>query len=158
MKYDINFKKITTEQLPFSMRRALAALLVVLTFPLRELHIDFKYFQWKTLRALDCNAQYPNLQRLLNNNFDYEARRIRVYESPGTINPAIAYNSGQHGKPQLSTCFVVYSWHDWGYRPFIVDISFMPSGFKNNTNNINQITRTVNIYKFSGTKFQIKLD
>jgi hypothetical protein len=108
------------------------------------------------LNKLSYNAQYPNLQRLLNDKYDSVERRIRVYDSPGTINSCIAFNSGQFGKTQLRTTFPIYSWKSWGYLPFVVDIAQMPSFFKADIDNINQITKLVNIYKFFGTKYNLK--
>jgi len=118
--------------------------------------VRFKDFRLAMLNKLSYNSQYPNLQRLLNDKFDDAERRIKVYDAPNIINSTIAYNSGQFGKSQLRTDFVIHSWREWGYRAFIVDISGMPSGFISNIDNINQITKLVNIYKFSGTKYKIK--
>ena len=156
MKYNLNFKKIITDNIPFVMRLALVDLLIVLTLPVKELHIRFKDFRLAVLNKLSYNAQYPNLQRLLNDRYDSTQRRIKVYDSPNIVNTCLAYPSGQFGKQQLKTNFIIKSWRSWGYRPFVVDISQMPSWFKDAEDNVNQIAKIVNIYKFSGTKYSIK--
>ena len=156
MKYNLDFKNLVTCLLPFALRLALTDLLIVLTLPIQALHVRFKDFRLAMLNKLSYNAQYPNLQRLLNDKFDGVDRRIRVYDSPATIKSCVAFNSGQFGKTQLRTTFSTYSWQNWGYRPFVVDIAQMPTYFKADDDTINQITKSVNIYKFSGTKYKLK--
>ncbi|MDR3047959.1 MAG: hypothetical protein LBU51_10210 [Bacteroidales bacterium] len=102
---------------------------------------------------LSYNIQYPNIQRLLNDNFDELERRIIVMDSNQSLLPTVAYLSGEIGKRQLRVPFAVYSWSMWGYRPFWVIVPFEYSG---DENKINAIKKTVENYKFAGTQYELK--
>ena len=151
-KYNLNISNLVKGLIPFVFRLALTDLLIVLTLPVQSLHARFMDFRLAMLNRLSYNSQYPNLQRLLNDRADTQQRRIRVYDATNTIAGNIAYNSGQHGKPQLKTDFVARSWQQWGYRPFVVEL---PAEFQDNANKLNQIIKLVNTYKFAGTKYRI---
>ncbi|MDR1878292.1 MAG: hypothetical protein LBQ64_01860 [Bacteroidales bacterium] len=147
-KYDINFKRLITYYLPVSLRGNLVEFLFVLLKPLRRLHFLFLKHVDDTDEKLSYNSQYPNLQRLLNDQCDPVERGIQVRDNGGNIDWTLIYPNAEL-KP-LVMPFVIYPASQYGYQPFTVHV---PEGVFNA--NENKLKRLLNQYKFAGTKYKI---
>lgn len=161
--FNINWWKLITTLLPFSMRGNLREIIYVFTRPFRIIHHLFIYHISRTTNKLSYNCQYPQLQRLLNDHFDAFNRRIRVKEGVNTVSEPIIYRASDY-QPKIVGLLKVYPASRWGYMPFIVEIPYTinMSGepaddviILPEDDTVKQIRRMVEIYKLSGTKYTL---
>ncbi|MCL2245861.1 MAG: hypothetical protein FWC10_06720 [Lentimicrobiaceae bacterium] len=92
-KYDVNFIKLIKQSLPMAVRGNLVVFIYVLIAPIRYIYNKFIVEKEANENGLTYNAQYPNLQRLLNDRFDSDSRRIEVRDGAGTINETIIFRN-----------------------------------------------------------------
>ena len=149
--YNLNFWKYIRTLLPFQLRGDMTELLFAWLRPIRTLHSKFLNFRNAEAKALSYNAQYPALQRMLNDRFDKTQRRIRVQEGSSTVNGPFVYPNADNRPAMLGTLLLFQS-SQWGYAPFEVRI---PIALSTDQNTIDQIKRSVNIFKFFGTHYII---
>ena len=147
--YNLNFWQYIRTLLPFQLRGNMTELLFAWIRPIRTLHSKFLNFRKEEAEALSCNAQYPNMQRMLNDKFDGTARRIQVREGSGTVNGPFVYPNNDNRPAMLGTLLLFKS-SQWGYAPFEVRI---PQTLYSDTDKLARIKRLVDIYKFSGTQY-----
>ena len=148
-KYDINFTKFIKQSLPVAVRKNLVELIYVLIAPIREVHFRFLIAKQEHENKLSYNAQYPNLQRLLNDKLDDVLRRIKIKDSAGNINELLIYPNAEL-KPLHLGQVIIYPSSLWGYRPFLVLVPVELSNFEN------KIKRLLDNYKLLGTKYTIE--
>jgi hypothetical protein len=147
-KYDLNFIQMIKQVLLVSVRGNLVEFIYVLLKPIRDIHFQFMRAKETTENKLSYNAQYPNFQRLLNDEFDAELRRIQVRDSGGNIEGLLIYPNEER-KPLHLGQVLIYPSYMWGYPPFLVTL---PDGFQSVEN---RVRRILDKYKFAGTKYKI---
>jgi hypothetical protein len=147
-KYDLDFVKFIKHLLPVTLRGNLVELIYVLLKPIRDIYFRFLTQKEDTENKLSYNAQYPNLQRLLNDKIDPILRRIEVRDSGENIDALLIYPN-EELKPIHLGQVLIYPSKMWGYNPFTV---LVPQELDNREN---RIKRLLDIYKFSGTKYKI---
>ena len=150
MKYKIIFKQLITELLPIVLRKEIIIEFIhILINPIARLHGKLQQSIEETNRILSYNSQYPNLQRLLNDNFDSQ-RRIEVKDSGDSIDDLLIYPNAEY-KPLLLGQILIHQSSKWGQHPFLVIVPHdILTDFVRDS-----IEKTVNQYKFLGTKFLI---
>lgn len=144
--YNIDFQKIIKGLLPIALR-SLQVLAEVLASPFIAIKTRIYSYRLEKLAAMGYNAQHPNLQRLLNDKYDDTDRRIRVYDNTAIV-PIVVYPDNEINP--VSIPVVLYPQLRYSYMGFIVEI---PQNLSVDTRQ--QIIKTVNIYKFTGTYYQI---
>ena len=148
-KYDLEFPVLIAQDLPTAVRKNLVEFIYVLIAPIRRVYFQFLENKQKTENKLSYNAQYPNLQRLLNDKIDKDDRRIEVRDSGDNIEGLLIYPN-EELKPIHLGQVLIYPSKQWGYKPFLVRV---PSGLENQES---KIKRLLNNYKFLGTKYNIE--
>ena len=149
-KYDVNFIKLIKQSLPMAVRGNLVVFIYVLIAPIRYIYNKFITEKEANENSLSYNSQYPNLQRLLNDRFDYQQRRIKVKDGGGTI-PETLISVNEELKPWELGLVPIHHSSRWGVAPFTVLVPNL-NEFKEKES---RIKRTVDSYKFSGTKYEI---
>lgn len=152
-RYNLNIRTFIKGLLPYSLRNENGGactedVLYVLTEPLQGLVQRFTHYRSDILSDLSYNSQYPNLQRLLNDRYDNQSRRIRVYDH-AQIDELIVYPDAEI-RP-LALPIRVYPPNAYIYRGFIV---IVPASFQGN-DIVNKIIKTVNTYKFVGIYYEL---
>ena len=148
-KYDLDFVKLIKYVLPVSVRGNLVEFIYVLIIPIRVVYNRFLDLKNENENKLSYNAQYPNLQRLLNDKIDNILRRIKIKDSGESIDELLIYPNAEL-KPIHLGQVVIYPSSKWGYKPFTV---LVPQSLDNQEN---KIKRLLDNYKFSGTKYKIE--
>ena len=149
-KYHINFRRFVAFLLPIILRtESIIEYIFTLLEPIRRLHFQFSTHIDDTNISLSYNSQYPNLQRLLNDRFDFADRRIEVRDSGDSI-PDLVVRPNEELKPLVLGQLIIRPSYMWGYRPFTV---IVPAVIL--TNIENQIRRILDEYKFAGSKYII---
>ena len=154
-KYDLDIRVLIKQMLPISLRgKFFVEFIYVLIAPIWYIYLNFIREKKVNEDSLSYNSQYPNLQRLLNDRFDSEKRRIKVKDGGGNIDETLIFPN-EELKPWHLGQVIIYPSTMWGYAPFVVllpknaDSDFTPLV-------IDQIKRTVDNYKFLGTKYNIE--
>ena len=160
MKYNFNLKYLIFTSLPIAIRglatnSQLLELFYILCKPILDLYSKFKDFKGNVPCKMEYNAQYPCLQRLLNDNFDTTLRRIKVYDALHAGTTLIYPDGTKNGTPNNQNCtlttFLVYP--DCNQNAgFTVEL---PNSIYNDQKIKNQIISLVNIYKFAGTHYKV---
>jgi len=150
-KYDINFRKQIKQVLPTIIRKNLVDFIYVLIKPIRDIYFRFLVAKEDNESKLSYNAQYPNLQRLLNDKFDEVLRRIQVKDSGESIDELLIFPNEEQ-KPLHLGQVIIYPSSRWGYSPFLV---LVPEELRSEEN---KIRRYLDNYKFSGTKYTIEYE
>jgi len=151
MKYDIDFRQLIKQVLPVSIRKNLVEFIYVLIKPIRDMYFRFLGAKQENEVKMSYNAQYPNLQRLLNDKFDDPLRRIQVRDSGESIDELLIYPN-EELKPIHLGQVVIYPSSQWGYKPFLV---LVHNDLKNE-NFEKKLKRYLDNYKFSGTQYTIE--
>ena len=147
-KYDVNFIKLIKDSLIVSLRGNLVEFTYVLIKPIRAIYFQFLEAKQANENTLSYNAQYPNLQRLLNDKEDPVLRRIKVYDSGDSIDELLIFPN-EELKPIHLGQVLVHPSSRWGYNPFTVIVPNELEYLKN------RIKRILDSYKFAGTKYKI---
>ena len=111
---------------------------------------DWRIFSVNTRRSLSYNCQIPQIQRLLNDYFDNNLRRIKVYDGTKRT-PLIVYRNNEN--VGLIVPFVIlYHASDYIVNPFVIDVSNVSLSDEQ----INQMEKLINTYKLCGKQYVIK--
>jgi len=159
--YNFNLKRFICLLLLLKLRSNIIDFLAVLLTDIKNIHLRFLTFRERNLEALRYNAQYPSLQKLLNTLYDTQLKRIRVYDSLYS-EPIIVYPQADEIPvltlteiaPNVLIPLIIYPSAEYNFSGFIVEL---PSDLHtpSNADKRKQITKTVDIYKFLGTKYKI---
>ena len=80
--YNVDFKILAQLLLPTMLRRdSNSTLLNAMIKPLELLHEDFQTFQNETTNKMSYNSQVFSIQKMLNDRFDNDERRIRIAQT-----------------------------------------------------------------------------
>jgi hypothetical protein len=152
-KYSLHFTRLIQILLPISLRgkEPLTAWLQVLIYPLRRVYNAFTASRQRHAEELGYNSQYPNLQRLLNDQFDCQIRRIQVVDNAQSIPWRLIYPDAEH-HPLMMGTVVIYPAASYGYQPFTV---IVPLAVDFEIDNQKRMETLLNRYKFAGTKYII---
>jgi len=158
-KYDVNFLQLIKESLPVSVRGTLVEWIYVLIKPILVVYNRFKDLKTDNENKLSYNAQYPNLQRLLNDKLDSILRRIKVKDGDETIDELLVFPNEEikpiHlGEPE--ELVLIYPSSRWGYEPFTVLVPELQENGEEFKKIENRIKRLLDIYKFLGTQYKIE--
>jgi hypothetical protein len=148
-KYDLDFVKLIKDVLPIAVRGNLVEFIYVLIKPIRVIYFRFLDSKQENETKLSYNAQYPNLQRLLNDEIDPDSRGIKVMDSGESIEELLIYPNAEL-KPIHLGQVLIYPSSRWGYKPFTV---LVPQDLSDKES---KIKRILDNYKFSGTKYNIE--
>ena len=149
-KYDVNFKKLVNILLPIAVRKNIIEFIYTLLEPIRRLYYQFVNFIAQIKNKLSYNSQYPNLQRLLNDMFDVDDRRIEIRDNENSIPETLIFPD-EELKPIELGQIIIYPDTMWGTKPFtvIVPAAILTEDLEK------QIRRIVDEYKFAGTNYII---
>lgn len=111
---------------------------------------DWRIFSVNTRRALSYNCQIPQIQRLLNDYFDNDLRRIKVYDGTERI-PLIVYRNNEN-RGIIVPFVILHHVSDYIVNPFVIDVSNVSLSDEQ----INQIEKLINTYKLCGKQYVIK--
>ena len=151
-KFDVNWLKFTREYLPHFLRTNLVNLCYVLLRGIRTLYWRFSRNISQTDVALSYNSQYPNFQRLLNDQFDPALRRIKVYDYQQEEPFILAYAEEELKPIVIVGLKIVLPMNAYAsYIGFVVELP--DHVFSSDTEE--KIKRLVNNYKFSSTIYKI---
>lgn len=148
--YNFNLKRFVSLLLPIILRTNIIDFLAVLLSVVKNIHLQFLNFRSLRLNDLSYNSQVFSLEKLLNNLYDRDLRRIKIYDGD-YAEPAISYP--QADEVALVTPFVIFPAVNYVYNGFVVEL---PLAFVFNQDLINKITKKVNTYKFVNTSYKIK--
>jgi hypothetical protein len=148
-KYDVNFSKLIRDSLIVALRGNLVEFTYVLIKPIRDIYFRFLEAKQGSENKLSYNAQYPNLQRLLNDKIDAISRRIKVRDSGESIDELLIFPN-EELKPIHLGQVPIFPSSRWGYKPFTVLVPKELENFEN------RIKRLLDNYKFSGTNYEIE--
>ncbi len=149
-KYDVNFKKLIKDILPTAIRKNIIEFIHAPIEPIIRLYFQFTSHRKEVAERLSYNAQYPNLQRRLNERFDREDRRIEVRDNGDNVPDMLIYPNAEQ-KPIILGQVILRPSSAWGYQPFtvIVPASILTGDTEKQTR------RILDEYKFAGTKYKI---
>lgn len=147
--FNFNLKRLIYTSFIIAIRGNLVELLYCMLYSLKSLHFQFYIFRSNTAKVLTYNAQYPNLQRLLNDKFDNISRSIKVYDGDPQFSIIIYPTSNE---TEVVTPQILYTGSNYLSPLFIIDV---PVAFQNQQNIINQINKTVLNNIFLGTNFKM---
>jgi len=86
--FNINWVKFAIDQMEVAIRKLpLVQYIVALLRGIAALHRDFIYFRAVTLYEAEINGQVIKLERILNDMFDEEARRIYITDGDVYVAP-----------------------------------------------------------------------
>jgi len=155
--YDINYEKVTTWMVPARIRRSkLVAFLKVMISGVVFLYQDFLRFRRAKLYELMITPQVCYLERLLNDRYDFTARRIRIVDGldkppfyiyqHDELKPKYIRKASE-GQPQW-----IYTKGESGQLQddFIV---LVPQDIKFE---LAEMRSLVKVYKLAGTRFKIQ--
>ncbi|MDR2009212.1 MAG: hypothetical protein LBQ22_01870 [Bacteroidales bacterium] len=153
--YRFNLKRFILFLLPVSLRGNILNFITALCSPFSDVYSEFLEFRDKQFKILSYNSQYPNLQRLLNDEHDPEQRRIKVHDGE-YLDHLVVYPSGEN-EPLLilnpgheNGIIVIHKYTAYEYPNPVMEL---PAEFENNTDCLARIDRGVSFYKFSGIEF-----
>jgi len=149
--YNFNLLKHINDNLLATLRsNSVRQFFYVLLFPFISIHNLFIALRVQANTSLSYNMQYPSLQRLLNDRFDNNLRRIRVYDSSSAL--AINIDAIADDTNHIATPFNICDPWTITHSGFTVEL---PNILYINQNIINQVTKLVNNYKFLSMHYQI---
>jgi hypothetical protein len=97
--FDVNWRRFARMFTPVELRRSkLMALLYAALTPVAELHATFVAYRNNVQYRLGINYQVCYLEKLLNDEYDVEHRRIYIENSPQPFLPVVLYTKAE-GKP-----------------------------------------------------------
>lgn len=100
-RYDVNWMKMGRWQTPFKWRKPdHLALLSAVLLPINSLHQRFTYFRNFINYRLSITPQVVYLEKLLNDRFDPEFRRIRIIK-PVPKNPLVLFLKAEQKPKKL---------------------------------------------------------
>ena len=158
--YNINYSLLIMLLTPVSLRNeAMSALLMSLMRPMDSLNSDFR--EYAQSRITQINAQVCFMQAMLNNEFDYYDRRIRIRTTEIDIDSYLLWQESQN-KPQMisketSDNHVPYLLNrdsQIGANTPDFDIVF-PVGYALTTTESRRVRILVNRHKLASKKYQI---
>lgn len=144
-KYELNFRKLIVQMLPFSLRGNLVDFLEVLISPLKKLYYKFLTFKQDNEKLLSFNAQMPRLQGLLNNYFGTSS----IYIEDALYNELDGVWENLEYKPKEIGFWGIIGKDEIGYDGFRV---YVPVVLKEKED---VIISLINRYKFAGTSYKI---
>lgn len=147
--YKINYNLLVQLLIPTFLRKPrIIAFLQAAIAPLTSLHQQFNQARIDDHYKLDHNWQKCYLQKVLNDMFDVDERKIRIIEGDKYERNYIYTNAEQMSK-YLGTLFLRRSedYSDNGFD-FTVDMN-------NVTANLYDVEALVNYYKLEGVRFNI---
>lgn len=151
--YDIDFRKLVFSLLPFSLRGSVGEFVCVLAGPFKSLHSRFAshtsdpgLMPW--LLDYDCGVE--SMEKMLNDCFDDEDRRIYVEEASETPS-RLVYEEAEHSPLMLAT--VISSHYTWQAEPFVIRV---PSDIYDVAGKTDAIRHLVDSLKLYGMKYRIE--
>lgn len=158
MKFDLHINKLIKILFPFTLRSSsVIALVIALAASFRYIYSLFMIYVTDINKSLSYNAQYPLLQKLLNDKLDPTDRRILVEDDPTTITGLFIYPQTYEDVILLESeiennCSLLTQSSTWGFNPFVVKL---PAALYADVDIVNQTKRHLDIYKYFGTKYTI---
>ena len=156
--YNINYSLLIMLLTPVSLRnKVMSAFLMSLMNPLDSLNSDFRGYAQS--RNTQINAQVCFMQAMLNNEFDYYDRRIRIHTTEIDIDSYLLWKELQD-KPQMiskeasDNHYLLNRDNQIGANTPDFDIVF-PVGYALTHTESRRIRILVNRHKLASKKYQI---
>lgn len=160
--YNINFRKLGDLLTPpFLRKAALIDWIECLLKPLEEVNVNFKIFRKASIYKVTHNGQVVYLQKVLNDYFDKEERRIYI-KDVFYRNPLYIYPETDEKPVYIYDNEPVYVYDDNDFNlPDYEFVVYIPIALKpvNDIDIINieiQIKSLVNYYKLASKRYLIK--
>lgn len=124
MIYNLDIVRLCIVLLPYAVRKdRIIAFLRAITTPLRTLQNTFNIYRVNFDYDLRINSQVVYLEKVLNDNFDEELRRIRVEDNEAVVNQKYIYTDVEDKPRFLGKLFIGSKSESLSYgEDFIVKI------------------------------------
>lgn len=152
-QYTIDYSRLKDLLLPTFMRKAKTrTYLLALMLPLDTLYTQFMAYRRDTIYKLQHNGQVVLLQKVLNDRFDKDQRRI--YIDDGIVNdPTYVYTHAEDKPVHLGTQYI-YSRAELAYK----DVNFtvvLPAGMTLSDEERIRMQSLINYYKLASKTYRI---
>ena len=148
--YNVDMKRLVQLLLPTMLRRdSNSTLLNAAIKPLELLHEDFQTFRSDVNNKMSYNSQVFSIQKMLNDRFDNDERRIRIAQTP--VREFLTLHKREEKKPVVLGRKVIYRRDVIEYdNAFTVTL---PIGLKVNEN---KIRSHIDYYKLATRQYKLK--
>lgn len=153
-KYSIDFRNFVKQLLPSALQGNVVDFVYVMTEPMRNLHKRFASYRNAKILSLEYNAQYFNLQRMLNDIVDPKFRKIYVTDA-NIPNMYVLYNDEDMMPIPISNnegwIHVLYPHVNYlGYCATVLLHAHLSQ------NQVDQVKQLLDQYMLAGTKYSIE--
>ena len=156
--YNVDFNRLVLLLTPvFWRKRKFIDFLSALIAPVINLKFDFDIFRRQSIYKVVHNGQVGLLEKVLNDAFDVEQRRIYIIDSVD-VDPLYIYTNPEARPVYIGTQYVYdnSSFNDADFDFLvIVPISLKPSAPLDITNFENKMKALVNYYKLASKRYKI---
>jgi len=156
--YDIDYKKIVKWWTPYPLRDVfLLTYLGVIIYPIAQVHQLFLRFKTAKLYQLKITPQVCYLEKMLNDAFDFTARRIWIDDAIW-YQPTYLYQENELKPVALSTDAEnkpIYLYQEGEVGDFKDDfVVYVPATV---AFNVQQMIGSLDSYKLAGTRYKIQI-